>query len=128
MGLRPPRSACTDSYFAEPTLVRAYEGGANRVGASRLFDLSRVLDVPVGFFFDEMPAAVAASSPAQLPGSAQPLPEQELDPMVKRETLELEIGRATSELQSLMRISYAVFCLKKKHDTQYTSTHDNVNS
>src|SRR3546814_2577193 len=28
--------------------------------------------------------------------------------------VDLEIGRATSELQSLMRISYAVFCLKKK--------------
>src|SRR3546814_5146472 len=27
----------------------------------------------------------------------------------------LEIGRHTSELQSLMRISYAVFCLKKKN-------------
>src|SRR3546814_6846941 len=27
---------------------------------------------------------------------------------------DLKIGRATSELQSLMRISYAVFCLKKK--------------
>src|SRR3546814_2186365 len=27
-----------------------------------------------------------------------------------------EIGRATSELQSLMRISYAVFCLKKKNN------------
>src|SRR3546814_1613854 len=26
-----------------------------------------------------------------------------------------QIGRATSELQSLMRISYAVFCLKKKN-------------
>src|SRR3546814_9218852 len=26
-----------------------------------------------------------------------------------------EIGRATSELQSLMRISYAVFCLKKNN-------------
>src|SRR3546814_8809300 len=26
----------------------------------------------------------------------------------------------TSELQSLMRISYAVFCLKKKKNTQYT--------
>src|SRR3546814_8885962 len=26
-----------------------------------------------------------------------------------------ELGRATSELQSLMRISYAVFCLKKKN-------------
>src|SRR3546814_3223334 len=28
-----------------------------------------------------------------------------------------KIGRATSELQSLMRISYAVFCLQKKQDT-----------
>src|SRR3546814_6929759 len=28
-----------------------------------------------------------------------------------------EIGRATSELQSLMSISYAVFCLKKKNTT-----------
>src|SRR3546814_2739893 len=28
-----------------------------------------------------------------------------------------KIGRATSELQSLMRISYAVFCLKKKNTT-----------
>src|SRR3546814_7654810 len=27
-----------------------------------------------------------------------------------------KIGRATSELQSLMRISYAVFCLKKKKE------------
>src|SRR3546814_9887313 len=29
----------------------------------------------------------------------------------------MKIGRATSELQSLMRISYAVFCLKKKKST-----------
>src|SRR3546814_7769079 len=28
----------------------------------------------------------------------------------------------TSELQSLMRISYAVFCLKKKHNTNTTNT------
>src|SRR3546814_9192985 len=31
-----------------------------------------------------------------------------------------QIGRATSELQSLMRISYAVFCLKKKKKTKIT--------
>src|SRR3546814_2430453 len=30
----------------------------------------------------------------------------------------------TSELQSLMRISYAVFCLKKKNNTMYTYTHN----
>src|SRR3546814_2350447 len=33
--------------------------------------------------------------------------------------LNVEIGRAHSELQSLMRISYAVFCLKQKNRTQH---------
>lgn len=39
--------------------VQKYERGANRVGASRLFDLSRVLDVPISFFFDDMPEPLA---------------------------------------------------------------------
>ncbi len=34
--------------------VQKYERGANRIGASRLYELSRILDVPVGFFFEEM--------------------------------------------------------------------------
>src|SRR3982074_632911 len=33
--------------------VQKYERGAHRTGASRLHELSRVLDVPVGFFFDD---------------------------------------------------------------------------
>ena len=32
--------------------VQKYERGANRVGASRLWKMSQVMDVPVGFFFD----------------------------------------------------------------------------
>lgn len=32
--------------------VQKYERGANRVGASRLWKMSQVLDVPVGFFYD----------------------------------------------------------------------------
>ncbi len=36
--------------------VQKYERGVNRVGASRLYDLSRVLDVPVAFFFDGIAA------------------------------------------------------------------------
>ena len=65
--------------------VQKYERGANRVGASRLFDLSRVLDVPVSYFFEEMAPA----------GEARPAPggegadRGEPDPMLKRETLEL---------------------------------------
>ena len=33
--------------------IHKYERGVNRVGASRLFDLSRVLDVPISFLFDD---------------------------------------------------------------------------
>jgi transcriptional regulator with XRE-family HTH domain len=69
--------------------VQKYERGANRIGSSRLFDLSRVLDVPIGFFFDEMPGDVAARSPAQTRGMAEDPVSYELDPMAKRETLEL---------------------------------------
>ncbi len=69
--------------------VQKYERGANRIGSSRLFDLSRVLDVPIAFFFDEMPGDVAASSPAQTRGMAEEPVTYELDPMAKRETLEL---------------------------------------
>ena len=35
--------------------IQKYEKGVNRIGASRLFRLSEVLDVPVQFFFDGMP-------------------------------------------------------------------------
>src|SRR3546814_7580240 len=35
----------------------------------------------------------------------------------------VKIGRAQSELQSLMRISYAVFCLKKKTTNKHQTYH-----
>ncbi len=35
--------------------VQKYEKGVNRIGASRLFHISRILDVPVQFFFEEAP-------------------------------------------------------------------------
>ena len=45
--------------------VQKYERGVNRVGASRLYDLSRVLDVPISFFFDDMPMGGGSVSFAQ---------------------------------------------------------------
>ncbi len=68
--------------------VQKYERGANRISASRLFTLSRVLDVPIQFFFDDMPPAAAASSPAQGGSKAKKPPSYEPDPLAKRETLE----------------------------------------
>ena len=67
--------------------VQKYERGANRIGASRLYDLSRVLDVPVSFFFDDAP--IGESEPPPITGVEEDTVPIELDPMAKRETLEL---------------------------------------
>lgn len=69
--------------------VQKYERGANRIGASRLYDLSRVLDVPVSFFFEDMDAQTAALSPRHVTLEVQDIDASEGDPMSKRETLEL---------------------------------------
>ena len=63
--------------------VQKYERGANRVGASRLFELGKALGVPVSYFFDDMPGedGVEPSMPV-----AGPMEE---DPMRRRETIEL---------------------------------------
>ena len=38
--------------------VQKYEKGVNRIGASRLFDLSQVLQVPIQFFYEEAPTTL----------------------------------------------------------------------
>ena len=69
--------------------VQKYERGANRIGASRLFELSKVLDVPVSFFFDDMSEDVSESGGTAVTGLAEGGNGFEYDPMAKRETLEL---------------------------------------
>jgi len=74
--------------------VQKYERGVNRVGASRLFDLSRVLDVPISFFCDDMPDSVTGSygnSPAgrRTAGFAEGQEGFGDDTLSRRETLEL---------------------------------------
>lgn len=73
--------------------VQKYERGVNRVGASRLFDLSRVLDVPISFFFDDMPDSLANSVGQPLSRRSTGIGEGADsfgdDTLSRRETLEL---------------------------------------
>ena len=69
--------------------MQKYERGANRISSSRLYDLSGMLEVPIEYFFGDMPTAVAASSPTLKGGRAKEPPSYEPDPMATRETLEL---------------------------------------
>ena len=76
--------------------VQKYERGMNRVGASRLWDIGKVLEVPINFFYEDMDKSVASQSPRMfsLPDS-QPafLAEEDevydSDPMQRQETIEL---------------------------------------
>ena len=69
--------------------VQKYERGANRIGSSRLFELSQVLDVPVSFFFDEMLPEVQTSVKDGDSAKHAVAKPNGKDPVSKRETLEL---------------------------------------
>src|SRR3546814_6357680 len=97
---RPPRSTRTDTLFPYTTLFRSRAAQERRVGDLRIHpDEGR-----------ERPArtrarAAAADARLRAPGADEGRGQGQPDPRSEEHT---------SELQSLMRISYAVFCLKKK--------------
>lgn len=63
--------------------IQKYECGANRITASRLFDLSRAMNVNVQYFFDGMPVA------NPMPNAANDAEQMEGDILSQKETLEL---------------------------------------
>lgn len=70
--------------------VQKYERGANRIGSSRLYELSRVLDVPVSFFFDDAPDGdMPPVSPSAAPADRGLDATFEQDAMGRQETLDL---------------------------------------
>src|SRR3546814_7720567 len=84
---RPPRSTRTDTLFPYTTLFRSRLDAAEE---------KRIVNL-----LAEVPAAMNAAL-------AHDAAIEEMAPVIARSE------EHTSELQSLMRISYAVFCLKKK--------------
>src|SRR3546814_7898205 len=96
---RPPRSTRTDTLFPYTTLFRSESWFHLLQFLTLLIAIAAgVLLEPNALVFGAMIVAVLAHSVLA----------------------HLDVSRSeehTSELQSLMRISYAVFCLKKKIDT-----------
>src|SRR3546814_7867075 len=88
---RPPRSTRTDTLFPYTTLFRSREAAQRRHCQRR-------------------------QQQAQCPVAAVVF--EELDRIGAEMALPDRSEEHTSELQSLMRISYAVFCLKKKKMTK----------
>src|SRR3546814_6904479 len=106
---RPPRSTRTDTLLPYTTLCRsrAVTVTASSVRASAL---SRVAGAA---------ACVCCSTGSTCCAQAAGDSRTQLIARLKCLRFIERSEEHTSELQSLMRISYAVFCLKKKNQTQY---------
>src|SRR3546814_6863968 len=105
MRRRPPRSTRTDTLFPYTTLFRSLSPSERR----DLIDILQSLPPHMGFIIIEhdMDVALRVAESVTMMHNGR----------VFKEGTPTEIERSeehTSELQSLMRISYAVFCLKKQ--------------
>ena len=47
--------------------VQKYEKGLNRIGASRLYAISKVLSAPIDYFFEDLPEELAMNGSAEAP-------------------------------------------------------------
>src|SRR3546814_9251699 len=104
---RPPRSTRTDTLFPYPTLFRSpLSNFSNYFMAMQFYPQVEVNKVRMPFCFILFNGSRAGSLSSSLFENR----EDWLAYAVMHERSE----EHTSELQSLMRISYAVFCLKKK--------------
>src|SRR3546814_1552049 len=109
---RPPRSTRTDTLFPSTTLFRS----PGCLAACRQIDQQRRKD----------------ARPPQRRRQAAAAPDRFND-LVRSaaghaivDSLRCRSEEHTSELQSLMRISYAVFCLKKKNKTTNNNPHQRI--
>src|SRR3546814_7565768 len=110
---RPPISTRTDTLFPYTTLFRSAEGRTLHLHAG---------DAAARGLPADLRRRPAAGLPAAGKRAAHPDRPHALCHLHRGDALLPRSEEHTSELQSLMRISYAVFCLqKKKHPTHTQS-------
>src|SRR3546814_2117951 len=118
MKRRPPRSTRTDTLFPYTTLFRSEDYRRAKWG----FVARQMLRLGERFALRSADRLIAVS-----PSLTERL--RAACPTASERIRFIPNGRSeehTSELQSLMRISYAVFCLNKKTRHTYQTTHNTV--
>src|SRR3546814_7024920 len=110
----PPRSTRTDTLFPYTTLFRSRQADQQHIAHDvRRGAGARLFHVDMNFL-------------APCFHGASPSEKRPFGPFIRKHTIGASVPAKrseehTSELQSLMRISYAVFCLKKKKHEQHTN-------
>src|SRR3546814_4910984 len=118
MKRRPPRSKRTDTLFPDTTLFRSTSQDWPALMVRRRVSAAPCGITPNTAFSPKVMTALAPS--ALLPIQVQlPSGLSSCRSYFRRIGSPLRSEEHTSELQSLMRHSYAVFCLKKKNNPTY---------
>src|SRR3546814_8203972 len=120
---RPPRSTRTDTLFPYTTLFRSARPQRERVAQLPLLNQRRTAPmktcrkIAAGLLLltAALPAVASAHPPIAAEAAAANFEQDRADILAMAGNYRVSRSEEhTSELQSLMRISYAVFCLKKK--------------
>lgn len=109
--------------------VQKYEGGINRISASRMFDIVQILDVPITFLFDDIDPVRASAVPegfaeqAQATAEAGPLRRQETRDLVATyyEISDTAIRRRLIQLANAFRGRRHVGSLAEGKSTYWAS-------
>src|SRR3546814_2163911 len=120
MTRRPPRSTRTDTLFPYTTLFRSEEARLRLPGRPGAPGLRRAGQLERNRRADELPRREPGQARSHHRATAPPAHHRHRAPHGAGGPRSEE---HTSELQSLMRISYAVFCLKKKTKIYQTIKH-----
>src|SRR3546814_8845017 len=118
---RPPRSTRTDTLFPYTTLFRSHGRNirpARSAASHDASDLENALCAHLRLIVEDAAEMLAVRKNLCLIRQVRPTRINQINawqPIFRRDFLRAQRSEEhTSELQSLMRISYAVFCLKKK--------------
>src|SRR3546814_9661299 len=122
---RPPRSTRTDTLFPYTTLFRSHCGDS-RPRPARFDAVDRGLYDCGERRGGKSARGEKVAGDVPHPRAPEPRKARQPERLSRNLRTELRSEEHTSELQSLMRISYAVFCLtKKKHTHQTTNLSNN---
>lgn len=87
--------------------IQKYERGANRIGASRVFEFSKILEVPISFFFDDMPEGLETHN-GRFEAGVRDKGQPTANPMATRENLELVRSFMSIDSPALKKSTYAM--------------------
>lgn len=97
--------------------IQKYEKGTNRIGASRLFDIAQILQVPINFFFDELLNPIYIEEDVNHSNMSYAAIAQDADNMSDEEVMNINLSTSKNN-SDVMHTQETMDLLKAYYDIQ----------